>query len=290
MGNARKAKEQSSAFQAFLCEGVRLRPFADLPLFLAAGRLKRPFGRKPPADRETLEKPRSKAQLFKRFCAWGTRRSFFPARETGAVRGHALGNSRVRARLGAGTNPVRDLPGAAARLACRRRACVRDAGKKRPGARLAHRRCGLLPGRREQKPGFLPARENRSPVWAHTRNQTRACETWGRKRHGARLARRSRATCPPQVCPAQPRARNQPRACAAWCRHKPGARLAHRRRATCPAQPRDLLTAGAGFLPARETGAVRGRAPGTSRVRARLGKGTNRVRDLPAAGAQVGGI
>ena len=29
------------------------------------------FGRKPPADGETLEKPRSKAQLFKRFCAKG---------------------------------------------------------------------------------------------------------------------------------------------------------------------------------------------------------------------------
>ena len=57
-----------------------------------------------------------------------------------------------------------------------------------PGAaaRLAHRRC-------------------RSRAWAHTRNQPRACETRGRKRHGARLARRSRATCPPQVCPPQAR-------------------------------------------------------------------------------------
>ena len=46
-----------------------LRPF--FPLFRAAGRLTRPFGRKPPAGRETLEKPRSRAQLFKRFCAKG---------------------------------------------------------------------------------------------------------------------------------------------------------------------------------------------------------------------------
>ena len=29
--------------------------------------------------RETPEKPRSKAQLFKRFCVWGTRRGFCPA-------------------------------------------------------------------------------------------------------------------------------------------------------------------------------------------------------------------
>ena len=48
-----------------------LRPAANLPFSLAAGRLKRPFGRKPPAGGETLEKPGSRAQLFKRFCAKG---------------------------------------------------------------------------------------------------------------------------------------------------------------------------------------------------------------------------
>ena len=47
--------------------------------------------------------------------------------------------------------------------------------------------------------GFLPARENRSPAWARTRKQPRACETRRRNKHGARLARRSRANCPPQV-------------------------------------------------------------------------------------------
>ena len=47
------------------------RPKVNHLLFLAAGRLSGPSGRKPPADRETLEKPRSRAQLFKRFCAKG---------------------------------------------------------------------------------------------------------------------------------------------------------------------------------------------------------------------------
>ena len=143
------------------------RPAAVLSFFRAAGRLSGPSGRKPPADRETLEKPRSKAQLFKRFCAWGTRRGFCPRRvssrpqgtggglsprpgkqepcagahpkstacvrdwaqaqtrcatcsaqprafsppgKTGARRGPTPENNRVRARLGAGTNPVRVLP------------------------------------------------------------------------------------------------------------------------------------------------------------------------------------
>ena len=46
-----------------------LRPAANHSLFRAAGRLNGPSGRKPPADGETLEKPGSRAQLFKRFCA-----------------------------------------------------------------------------------------------------------------------------------------------------------------------------------------------------------------------------
>ena len=48
-----------------------LRPAANLLLFRAADRLNGPSGRKPPAGRETLEKPGSRAQLFKRFCAKG---------------------------------------------------------------------------------------------------------------------------------------------------------------------------------------------------------------------------
>ena len=117
-------------------------PFRRSPLFLAAGRLTRPFGRKPPADGETPEKPRSRAQLFRRFCALGMRRGFRLAGfrlghrkrgwasclpgKTGAVRGPALGTNRVRARLGKATNPVRDLPAAGAR-ACETR------GRKKTG-------------------------------------------------------------------------------------------------------------------------------------------------------------
>ena len=44
------------------------------------------------------EKPRSKAQLFKRFCAWGMRRSFFPAWEN---------RSRVRAKRRTGRTALR---------------------------------------------------------------------------------------------------------------------------------------------------------------------------------------
>ena len=60
--------------------------------------------------------------------------------------------------------------------------CVGDAPGLLPG--------GFPPGRREQEVGFLPARENRSHAWACPRNQPRACETRGRKRHGARIAHR----------------------------------------------------------------------------------------------------
>ena len=64
--------------------------------------------------RETPEKPRSRAQLFKRFCAWGMRRGFCPAREN---RSSAWACTRKEPR-----------------------ACA--AGQKhKPGARLAHRRC-----------------------------------------------------------------------------------------------------------------------------------------------------
>ena len=112
-------------------------------------------------------------------------------------------------------------------------------------------------------------------------------------------------------------AKNQPRACGAGQKHKPGARIARRSRATCSPQARRKETdranrfagsrrtarciagdepAGADSpapgrrvreLPTAGAGAVRGHAPGTSRVRARLGKATNRVRELPAAGARL---
>ena len=85
-----KPKEQSSAFRAFLCKGGRLHPFADLPPFSGCWPAYAAFQA---ANRrlawETPEKPRSKAQLFGRFCAWGTRRGFSPVREN---------RSRARAR------------------------------------------------------------------------------------------------------------------------------------------------------------------------------------------------
>ena len=91
---------------------------------------------------------------------------------------------RGRARLSEGTNPVRDLLGAAARG---RKDTVRDL----PTA-------GVLGA----AAGFLPARENRSSAWACTRKEPRACETGQSQKQGARLARRRRATCS-----AQPRRR-----------------------------------------------------------------------------------
>ena len=173
-------------------------------------------------------------------------RDFCRPGKTEARRGPAPGNNRVRARRGEGTNTVRDLLGAAARIAhrrCARRrrglsacpgkqkpcagthpettACVRDAEKEQtrsancppqvrsragdeascaddpaPGGFCP---AGFLPAAGNRRQAFSPARENRSPAWARTRKQPRACETRRRNKHGARLARRSRATSPPQV-------------------------------------------------------------------------------------------
>ena len=129
-----------------------------------------------------------------------------PTAGAGAMRRRAPGTSRVRARRGEEKDTVRDLLGAAA--------------------------------------GFLPARENRSPARAHTRKKPRACETRGRKRHGARLARRSRGLSP-RPGKQEPSVGLHPESTA-------GVRDAGKKKtrcATCPAQPRDLLTAGAGFPP-----------------------------------------
>ena len=124
------------------------------------------------ARRVSLFSGRVLLQLSGRFCAWGNVRphvlhihgslarafvrqiSFWPQgtgvrlfprpgkQEPGE--GHTPGINRVRARLGAYTNPVRDLPAAGARaceaqgkkrqgarIARRSRACVRDTGKKK---------------------------------------------------------------------------------------------------------------------------------------------------------------
>ena len=105
------------------------------------------------------------------------------------------------------------------------------------------------------------------PPQVRTRKEPRACETRGRKRHGARLARRSRAcvrdtgrkktqcaTCPPQV--QEPCVGAQPERTA--CVRDTGKKKT--RCANCPAQPR---------------------------VRARRGEERDTVRDLLAAGARL---
>ena len=153
------------------------------------------------------------------------------------MRRRAPGTSRVRARRGEEKDTVRDLLGAAA--------------------------------------GFLPARENRSPARAHTRKKPRACETRGRKRHGARLARRSRGLSP-RPGKQEPSAGPHPEKTA-------GVRDAGKKKtrcATCSAQPR-------AFSPPGKTGAQRGPAPGINRGRARRGEKKDTVRDLPGAAARL---
>ena len=147
--------------------------------------------------------------------AAGNRRwAFSLPGKTEAVREPAPGNNRVRARLGADTNPVRELPAAGARacaagrshkrgarIARRRRACVR--GWAKPQTRRANCPPQVCPPQARafarpqvQEPGFFPTWENRSRARARTRNQPRACETRERKKTRC-------ATCSPQVCPPQ---------------------------------------------------------------------------------------
>ena len=158
--------------------------------------------------------------------------------------------------------------------------------------------------------GFLPARENRSSAWACTRKEPCACETRGRKDTVRELLGAAAGFFPARENRSSVRACtwNQPRACAVQMQTQT-------RCASCPAQPRGEEAdranrfvgsrhttsciagdepAGADRpgrrvreLPTAGAGAVRGHAPGTSRVRARLGKATNRVRELPAAGARL---
>ncbi len=300
-----------------------------------------------------------------------------PTAGAGAVRGPALGTSRGRARLGKNTNPVRDLLGVAALKKAKEQSSAFQAFLC-VGERVAPTIYifmevwrGLLPGRREQEVGFLPARENRSPVWARTRNQPRACEAGQKHKPGARLARRSRATCSPQArafarpqgtggglspCPGKQKpdvghapgtnrvrarrgeekdtvrelpaagaracetrgrkdtvrdlpgaaarlahrrcrsrawahTRNQPRACETRGRKRHGARLARRSRATCSPQARAFARpqgTGGGLspCPGKQKPDV-GHAPGTNRVRARRGEEKDTVRELPAAGARA---
>ena len=181
------------------------------------------------------------------FCpAAGNRRWVFSLPgKTGAVRGLAPGTSRVRARHGEARDTERDLPGAAALEKPRSKAQLFKrfyawGGTFGPTFYIFMEVWrGLLSGRREQEVGFLPARENRNSAWAHTRNQPRACETRGEKRHGARIARRRRGLSP---CPGKQKLSVGPHSEPAACVRDAGRK--ETRCATCPAQPRDLPTAG----------------------------------------------
>ena len=213
--------------------------------------------------RETLEKPRSKAQLFKRFCAKGDACALWLISPFLSV-----------------------LAGLAALRAANRR--LTGKRPKSQGAKLSFsgvsvrggtfgptfcvfmevwRRFspgGFPPRRREQETGSLLVWENRSRARARTRKQPRACETRGRKRHGARLAHRK--------C-----ARRRRAGVRDWAK-------AQTRCATCSAQPRgegnDRVNRFAGGR--RTTGCIAGDeaagadspAPG------------RRVRELPTAGAK----
>ena len=159
-----------------------LRPISPFPALLAGLAALRAANRR--QIRETLEKPRSRAQLFKRFCALGTRRGFCPAGflpaagnrrwafsppgKTEARCGLAPGKNRVRARLGAGTNPERDLLGAGAGF------CL-------PGKTEAQR--GLAPGKNRVRArlgaGTNPVREllGAAARLAHRRCVSR--RSWG---------------------------------------------------------------------------------------------------------------
>ena len=106
---------------------------------------------------------------------WGRAGAFTLPQGTVAQRGRTLGNSRGRARLSKGTNPVRDLPGAAA--------------------------------------GFLPAAGNRR--WDFSlpgKTEARCGPTPGTSRVRARRGEEKTrcATCSPQVCSAQARAFSLP--------------------------------------------------------------------------------
>ena len=270
-----------------------LRPFephfcALRPIFsssaLLAG-LRGLSGRKPPAGRETLEKPRSRAQLFKRFCAKGDACALSPISPFLSLLAGLSGPSAANRRL-AWETP--EKPRSKAQLFGR--FCAwgyvwppRFAYSWKFGA--GFRPVGFLPGRREQEVGFLFARENRSPAWAHTRKESRACEAGHRHKPGARIARRRHAAGrlkrpfgrkPPagRETPEKPRSRAQlfGRFCA-WGNGWPHVLRIHG------------SLARAFSLPGR-TGAQRGPTPGKNRGRARLGADTNPVRDLLTAGVR----
>ena len=163
----------------------------------AAGRLNGPLGRKPPTGKGNARKAKEQSSAFQAFlCVGGCAGAFAPPGKTEAQRGLAPGNNRVRARHGEEKDTVRDLLAAGALLAGlsgplgRKPPAGKGNARKSQGAELSFFERFCAWGMRRS---FFPARENRSRAWACTRNQPRACETRGGKRHGARIARRSRA-------------------------------------------------------------------------------------------------
>ena len=189
--------------------------------------------------RETPEKPKEQSSAFRALLCVGDAPGLSPCpgkQEPGAGP-HPERTACVRG-SNADTNTVRDLPGAAARLARRRRrspawACTRKKPRACAAQMQTQTRCATCPAqprvrarRGEERDtvrdlptagvlaagaGFLPARENRSSARARTRKEPRAC--------AAQMQTQTRcATCPAQ-----------PRACETRGGKRHGARLAHRR-------------------------------------------------------------
>ena len=149
-----------------------LRPFephscALRPIFfssaLLAG-LHGPSGRKPPAGRETLEKPRSRAQLFKRFCA---KENACALRLISPFFSLLAGLTALRAAIRrlAGETPEKPKEQSSAFRAF---LCVGDAPGLLPG--------GFPPGQRKQKLSVGPYPEPAAGLRDWAKEQTR-CAT-----------------------------------------------------------------------------------------------------------------
>ena len=187
-----------------------LRPISPFPALLAG--LRGPLGRKPPADRETFEKPRSRAQLFKRFCAKGNACALRPVTPFFSL-----------------------LAGLTALWAANRR-LARETPEK-PKEQSSAFRAFLCVGERVA-PGFLLKME----VWRGLSLGQVSSRAQGT---GVRLfpCPGKQTPCPgPALGTNRVRARRRERkdrvrelpgaaarACEAGRRHKPGARIAHRR-------------------------------------------------------------
>ena len=167
-------------------------------------------------------------------------------------------------------------------------------------------------------PELFPRPGNRSRAWARTRKQPRACAAGRRHKPGARLARRSRATCLPQArvrarrgeektrcatCPPQVWAFARPQGTETRLSPCPGKQKPgvgphpepdacvrdvgkkKTRCATCSAQPRDLPTAGVPGAAARPEPAACVR--GLVQAQTRCASCPPQARDLPGAAARL---